>query len=520
MNVNSLSLSDSPYFASPSWKTLCRDYLPLVLVIGSLFIFHISTWQYLYGRWTDWVYAEYSHGPLVLLLVPYMVYLLRHELASIPVQPAVTGLILIFVLESTWFIAGVLGVRSIESTALGLIIPAAVIALYGWKRAWAIRLPLIFLMLAFPIWSLGLPWLQDFTTAVCAGMLRLLNVPVFVQSHHVSIPEGVFYIEDGCSGLRYLLAATALGIFFVFINNFRGFRACRFVALMMALAVLANLIRVTAVIYVGHRSEMQHPWVSDHLHIGWALFAAFCIVPLWIARTYPSDASPGSRQTIVQFSIPRKRFIASLSLIIAAMIAMSLGRQLVTEVSESGVAATEPIQIPTTAGWRMVDEPIDSWRPKFSGSDQEFRAAFRAEDLVVQAFIAHYRSQRGDDRKEITGYRNRVYDAEHWRLARESTARTVVLPSGEPHGVIETVIRDGRGGERLVWHWYRVAGRSTNQLWAVKLLELLGLLSGDVGSSVIVIGADYLVSMDNARDVLGRFMHGMGPALTDAVDQL
>ena len=63
-------------------------------------------------------------------------------------------------------------------------------------------------------------------------------------------------------------------------------------ALMAALAVLANWVRVYTVIEAGYLTDMQSYLVRvSHYGFGWAVFAATLVVFFWLVTRFGPDAA-------------------------------------------------------------------------------------------------------------------------------------------------------------------------------------------------------------------------------------
>jgi EpsI family protein len=489
------------------WSLHLRAPFALMLMItAALVVFYWPTWVYLAGRWTDWPGGEYTHGLLVVAISCSFAFKLGRQLSSDDLAPSLSALTALVLLSLGWSVSRLLGITSLQAVALGFMLPTAIAAAAGFRAVWHLRFPLGFLLLAFPLWSFLLPVMRDLTTSVSVIVVRLLGVPVFSQFHNVSIPEGEFLVEAGCSGLRYMLAAAAIGLFYVQVNRISWEKGVLFVASLIGLAILANLIRVTTVIYVGHLTQMQHPWIHDHLHLGWYVFAVFCGPALWFG---PRSADEGSYA-----AIGGKDDVApydGLWILVPITIVLMAGPVSYTYLSRTQpTSGTGDLNVPAVTDWHIESDLKDSWRPVYKGADAVIQASYRLDNRRVYLYMAQYDWQTGGHDKELTSYRNRVFDGENWFLLREGSALSVRLADQRRFDVIETVISSGKD-DRLVWHWYEVGGSATNRPILVKWYELLGLFGKQRGSMAVAVSTDFLISTQGARERLAEFVTVLRP---------
>jgi exosortase len=133
-----------------------------------------------------------------------------------------------------------------------------------------------------PIWGVLNSTLQTISTVATESIMKLTDIPVFVEGNLVQIPAGVFEIAGGCSGLRYMITALALSLTYchIYLNKTKN------IILIFALAILGamitNWIRIVIIIFIGHYSDMQSPLVEDHNSIGWFVFLPFVLLLFYV----------------------------------------------------------------------------------------------------------------------------------------------------------------------------------------------------------------------------------------------
>lgn len=85
--------------------------------------------------------------------------------------------------------------------------------------------------------------------------------------------------------------------------------------------------------------------------------------------------------------------------------------------------------------------------------------------------------------------------------------------------MLEQLLQNNDGTQRLVWYWYHVAGQDTVNKYQAKALQVLGLLNGKRQASIVAIAAKLDDEPEDTRAMLAQFAKDMGPSLTKVVDE-
>lgn len=477
------------------------------LLLLVVLVLYRDTSLYLAGIWNQWQSGEYAHGYLVLAISLYLVYQRRKVLSSLTPCPSIAALPAIAAAGLLWFAATLVDVLMLQPVALLLLMLAVIWAVLGPQITRHLLLPVLFIGFAIPVWSPLSVVLQEVTADVVYWLARLSGVPVMREGHVLILPSGQLTIEEACSGLRYLLAALTLGVLYAYLNYSR-LRARVLVVLVAAgAAILANILRVYIVVYLAYVTRMQHPLVSDHLSLGWMLFGGLVLLLVLLdlalsrsgagAGTIDAASAPAGacRYSLVRRSLV---FVASLLLIICAPALAWWARQ---PLPEAG--ATSLVFPPAMHGWSGPSEIHDGWMPRYDGAIAALRAYHREGDEVVYLYVGYYPQQ--SQGRELINEMNHIANADVWHM--EPKAQRAI--SMDDHPVLEQVITDRAGRQRLVWYWYRVGGRQTTNGYIAKALQVLGLVTGRTRASVTAVGTDIMTGDDDAERLLREFVSGM-----------
>ena len=457
-----------------------------------------------------WLNSEtYAHGMVIVPIALYLAWTRRAALAAIRPRPSLWGLPLLALLGFGWFAARTVDVTVVQTFVVVALLPVLTLTVLGTAAARVLVFPLGFLFFAWPVGSFLVPILQDYTAWFSMYMLKLSGIPTYLEGRFISIPSGNFVVADVCSGIRYLIASVAVGCVYAYLMYSSIWRRLAFIALAIALPVIANGLRAYGIIMIAHWTDMEYAVGVDHLIYGWVFFLFVMMLLFWIGGRFREPKAPAALRQGVAGTAPLKAGAAAGPLVAAAVV-LALGP--VGDGWMSLRAATldgglQPLA-PQALHWSGPGEPLDDWRPMYAEPDTLVRAAYRQDDAAVGVYLLHYRHRaQGSD---LIRYDNRIPDDVIWRRASESS-RSVSLPQGGMHEVREIVMRGHDGVSRVVWYWYQVGGTATAHPITVKLLEAWAKVRGDEeGSLLVAVVADYQVSAAEARERLTGFIADAG----------
>ncbi len=229
-----------------------RSLLFAVLIAALLVLAFWNTLTWLMDAW--WSDAYYSHGPLVLLISAFLVWLSRDAVRRAPegTQPLGIAVLVLGLLLH----AGAVLWRAYYLSAFGLLAVLAGLCLLflGRQAMGKLLFPLVFLSFSIPLplaERFGPP-LELFTATQATNLVRLAGIPAVNEGSRVILAGTTFAVGAPCSGLRSLVALIALAALLAHIVQ--GPVWARWLVFLSAVpvALLANLARVTTIFVVAY----------------------------------------------------------------------------------------------------------------------------------------------------------------------------------------------------------------------------------------------------------------------------
>ena len=209
-----------------------------------------------------WEFIDYTHAYFILPVALFLVWTRKEALVKTarpePNHKAASlqGLLLL-VLGLLMFTFG--WKRDYQFIATLSIIPllfGTVIYLYGTRTAKAVSFPIFYLLLLVPppvgiLDSITLPMRYGVSTTT-EHILRAFHYPISREGLLLSIGGQQVYLGEACSGFRSLITLASLGLAYIYISKNNLMTKCVMAASIVPLALIGNLVRVTAVVLVTY----------------------------------------------------------------------------------------------------------------------------------------------------------------------------------------------------------------------------------------------------------------------------
>lgn len=231
-----------------SWLKQHSTSLAFVLLTGCLLW---SLWPALASmadRWsTD---PRYAHGYFVPVFALALLWMRRGRLAGVKPGTSTWGLGFLALGATIQLLGGYFHIGTIEGLALLPYLGGLALLLGGWRiLGWAWP-SIAFLGFMIPLpyrveTALGSP-LQLIATAVSTYLLQTLGFMAFAEGNVIQLNEARIGVVEACSGLSMLITFVALSTAAALVVKRPLLDRVVLVASSVPVALLANIIRITA----------------------------------------------------------------------------------------------------------------------------------------------------------------------------------------------------------------------------------------------------------------------------------
>lgn len=469
----------------------------------SLFLwFSVPTLKSLHAVW--WTSSDYSYGYLVLLLT---IFLAARELrrgAMAPLVPSWAGFVLFTLLVFTTLAGNVSSTRAVAQLAWVLSVIAGIWALTGWRNARRLVLPIGYLCIAIPVWSIFLEPMRRLTVFVVSIWIRIGGLPAFIEGNLIHVPSGTFEVAGGCSGLRYTLVAFALATFVSLFHRLRWPFALLLIACALTLAQVGNWLRVFSTVAVGlSPGGSVSLFVRDeHTLFGWIMFVVFMLPLVYLNRVLPTYADKETTSTVMTHKMPRvpRRNTVAYAGCIVLVAGIWLNHQAIF-LAEGEPPNSVVLRTPTVNGWDAVADWSDARVPVFVGAVGQNSTWYEDGAARVGVYLATFANQVEDN--DVAAVANQPAGTRGMVIARQTV--TVEAPRiSLPFKELE-VVEPGAERSRLVWVGLRVGGHVTASSVVAKFLYVPSVFGGRRDAQALVLTAGCDTNCEDARLTLSRF---------------
>lgn len=475
-----------------------------------------DVWASMVRVWTG--SETFAHGFIILPCTAWMMWRRKDDWTALPQQVWWPGVLALLGFGALWLVGRLGGVASLEQLAAVGMIPSTVLLLVGPVAVRALAFPLAFLFFAVPIGEFLTPIMMQYTADATVAALRWTGIPVYREGLHFTLPSGRWSVVEACSGLRYLIASLVLGVLYAYLQ-FRTLRyRLAFVALSLAVPIVANWIRAYGIVLLGHVSDMQLAAGADHLIYGWIFFGVVMALLFWIGSLWKEPPAQATirQQTSGAAHRPttgrKTRLVAGVGV---AIVAALLWRPL----SAALLDATHPVD--AAALLRTAIQPLApadelSFEPNYIGATATLRSARLVDGTPVEMHAFYYARQHETQE---------MIHAENW-VVRANDVRFPIVGRGTqpmPWGTAAAYRLGLSGSDQfLVWQWYAVGKLQTASAYRAKAATAWSLATGRGDHSLAIVlvtplhsneAATSAEALKAARARLAVFAQTLQPAI-------
>lgn len=273
-----------------------EDYLRaglMAVMVGLIFaLFHFqgntvevnmfgrSALLWMSERWQDSISygGDYSHGWLIPFVSGYIIWMKRQEIAGVSKSVSRVGLALVVMALLTHWLGAKAQQTRLSLFGLALLLWALPFYFQGWKVAKILMFPCAYLIFCIPmnfLDSLTFP-LRILATIISTALLNGLGIAAERSGSAIySMAAGGFSFDvaDPCSGIKSLIAMTALTAVYAFFTQKVWWKKWLLFLSSIPLAIIGNIARITTVAVVAEAFGEELALGLYHDYSGYVVFS-------------------------------------------------------------------------------------------------------------------------------------------------------------------------------------------------------------------------------------------------------
>lgn len=389
----------NPGLASQLPLTWRRPLVHLAAAWLALILLFRSDWTAMADQW--WNISTYNHILLIPAIIAWLVWQRRGQLAHL--QPANwwPGLVFFAGAMMLWLLGSFAGLAIIRQLGAVAMLMGSALAMLGPRVAAGLAFPLGYLLMLVPFGEELVPPMQMVTAAITIALVHASGIPATIDGVFIDTPAGLFKVAEACSGVMFLIAMFAFGVLAAQVCFISWRRRIAFMALTLAVPVLANGLRAWGTIFAAQYVGVKRAAGFDHIIYGWIFFAL--VIAAVLALAWRFFDRPGGDAMIDAAAIEASPALTRLAAMrigsapsLAIMAGMTLAALTWSSAADS-LSAPLPRQIalPDVPGWHRADySPRDWWEPRAGGADHRLLGRYAdAQGHQVDVFFALYAAQ-------------------------------------------------------------------------------------------------------------------------------
>lgn len=457
-----------------------------VFVIISLVLLAVGARDGLGNLYERWAYEpEYGYGFLVVLLVPFFLWTRGRDLIAKAEGSGWVGLPVLLVAQSCAILAVLAESYYIEQLAFVFSLFAVALVAIG-ARGHKLLAPLLVLLLM----TVPLPYtlqailtikLQLLSTNLGVFLIRLIEIPVYVEGNIIDLGIYKLQVAEACSGLRYLLPMACISFLIAYLYKGRFWKKAFIVLSSAPLTIAINSFRIAVTAVLVDNFGIRSAEGFIHEFEGWVVFLMGVML-----LCFEIFALEGFRWNRVEFEHlwnrstapqkPGKVRKSLLPLLLATLIcAGSVG--ISTSLALSFKSPITPardsfVGFPTRLGnWTGHAEELDSQTVGMLKATDYYLGDFSevTRTMPVNLFVAYYDSLN----KGAAIHSPRVcLPGAGWEFASFQERKLADIVPGLKGTYNRAVIQNGTQ-KILMYYWYQQGSRRTANEFSMKYYLLV-----------------------------------------------
>lgn len=439
---------------------------------------YYSTLVYLFGKWSG---EDYSYCWFVPLIVLYLIWEKRTELARFPSTPSWFGLIPFLIGLSLFWLGELGGEYTMLLFSLWFVVVGLVWLDTGWQKVHSLSFPFAILFVCFP-----LPYYIEtqltlhakmVSSRLGAWMLYAAGIPVYREGNVIDLGFTKLQVVDACSGLRYILPLMLIGLLLAYWFRAHTWKRAALFLSSIPLSILMNGFRIalTGVLYGAIGPEAAEGFF--HEFSGWLIFVA--ALPIFLALMFilkklpPKDLTllRGKDKTVCAGTPPEPSAVKTL---LQPQFLTGLSALLLIFALNQGVDFRQ--KVPIIKPFSQFPSKVGQWAGTRQTMERQFLDALSFSDYIledyanpqgkaVNLYVAYYQDQR---KGESIHSPESCLPGSGWTF-REAGETSIPLSDGRSSLPVSRAFMEKAGVRELSYFWFPQRGRILTKLYQLKI---------------------------------------------------
>ena len=245
----------------------------------------ISAFEWMWSAWNP--ETHYEHGPFIPCVFLFLVWNAQSKLRQAQIGSSKWGLAILGFGVLLYLVAARALQPRLALAALPFLLFGAILYVWGRQVARALLFPCAFLFFMIPLPGVdqATVGLQLLATKMAGATCTLLGLHMIADGTTLRAANQSFQFEiaDGCSGINSFMAITMLTAVFVHLTQDRLWKKVVLFAASGVFAVIGNIARLTAIMFVAKFFGQQFAGGPFHDYSAFIVSFPFAFASMWLA---------------------------------------------------------------------------------------------------------------------------------------------------------------------------------------------------------------------------------------------
>ncbi len=480
MTVNSM---EQPVLRSMSKEGIA--FFTSVCVAATIFVLlYFETLSEIVAMWGTY---RGSHGPVILAISLYMIWLNGDKLKQIPSAPHYLLGIVVTMFGCFLLAAGRVGsVLLLQYLSLVVSLWGLILLIGGDRFFGILWYPVGYLGFMFPIFSEVLDkfsiYLQTTAAWIAATIMSVAGIAVYQHGHVLDLPMITLDVAKECNGVNHIMALVSLAIPLAYWSQQTWIKRAILIALAFPIGVIANGLRVSVIgLYAYYQPGDPVHGPYDLFYVSFIFFFGMGAL-IGLSRLLRSKEPRGDEGKLCEASTLSYRtqsllrqgvaFAVAISILLSTWMYVVMFKPEVVALAQP--IETFPYEINRWKGQDLADK--ESMFGEFLADIELQRVYFDKEGGQFKLYIGYFPVQSQD--KEVVHYRfdSLQENAKPFSLRADGSV-TIKMTSGRESSE-----------ERTACFWYVIHDAVITDRYAAKLATISGaLLHRKTNAAIVVI---------------------------------
>lgn len=227
-----------------------------VMTLTALAVMYVPV--YWWAASTIWQSDDHAHGALILAVMVWLFWGLRHPIANLAPEPSMAWGLPVFVFGLfVYFVGRVFEISILEFGSQTFVVAGLLLLLRGPQAIRVAWFPLLYFVFMIPLPGILVDAitgpLKQWISAIVVEVLYDIGYPISRNGVILTIGQYQMLVADACSGLHSMYSLSALGTLFMYIMARRSaLHNALMLASILPIAFMANIVRVMALVLITY----------------------------------------------------------------------------------------------------------------------------------------------------------------------------------------------------------------------------------------------------------------------------